>query len=217
MCQVNEVISFENTLKVLRTVFSSGLLTLESFVIYGKSGFKTKLEYIENQYFPFQDVGSIHAKFNNNETRNKVSVIIFSNMKLKISGGLSNVSADHMGYIERMTVRVTSYFSMTTASSSLSLINAQIKIKMSPVIFRKFLYSLQESRKFFSIKEPTLNGRGRISCAKVFPFNGRRGHFSVDPKGTVQLFGFKCIDEVNKSVGEFLDIADAHIKSISSD
>jgi hypothetical protein len=204
MCESKEDNAFKDILDRLLSVEVAGPLKLESYTIYGKSGFKQKMEYVKDAFFPFSQVGSIHCKLLNTQTGNKVSVIVFSNKKIKISGGLSNVAKKHNEYLKQMITCVGAYFAITVQNDRLSLINGQFKISMTPTIFRKFLFTLQESKLFHSIREPALSGRGRISCAKVYPFDGRRGHFQVDPRGTVQVFGFKSFDELDASVDLFL-------------
>lgn len=203
MCESRQQVTFQEVLHRVCSFSIVGPLMLETYVIYGKSGFKEKLEYVKGMFFPFSEVGSVHIKLINKETNNKVSVIVFSNKKVKISGGISNVKKNHSEYVSQMTTCVGKYLDMTLHTPVVSLINAQFKIKMSPVMFRKFIFMLQKSNMFHSVCEPTLSGRGRISCAKVYPFNGRRGHFQVDPRGTVQVFGFKSFDELNTSVDIF--------------
>lgn len=203
MCESKQTISFEDVIQRTGTFSIVGPLKLETTVIYGKSGFKNQLKYVEGMFFPFSEVGSIHMKLLNMKTNNKVSVIVFSNKKVKISGGLSNIKKNHSEYVNQMTLCIGKYLDITLHTPVVSLINGQFKIKMSPVIFRKFIFMLQKSNMFHKVCEPTLNGRGRISCAKVYPFNGRRGHFQVDPMGTVQVFGFKSFDEFNSSVDIF--------------
>lgn len=198
-----------------RTLRSTGVgrkLELVSYTIYGNSGFKNIIEYESGVYFPFTQVGSVHCKFINTETMNGVSILIFSSGKLKISGGLSKVKSNHKEYIDEMVQELISFFTgrlldlLVTPKYNMSMLNAQFRIDMNSQLFRKFLYKLQNSNKFFNIKEPTLSGRGRISSAKVYPFKGRRSHFAVDPKGSVQMFAFKSFDEVESAVKCFLEI-----------
>jgi len=106
---------------------------------------------------------------------NGVSILIFSSGKLKISGGLSKVKSNHSDYIEEMIQELVSFFTgrltdlLATPDYSISMLNSQFWMDMNPRLFRKFLYSLQKSGKFYNIKEPSLSGRGRISSAKVYP------------------------------------------------
>ena len=196
----------------LRSTGVGRKLELERYTIYGNSGFKNKLEYISGSFFPFTQVGSVHCKFLNTESMNGVSILIFSSGKLKISGGLSKVKSNHKEYIEEMVQELVSFFTgrltdlLVVPDYSICMLNAQFRIKMTPQLFRKFLYTLQKSGKFFNIKEPTLSGRGRISSAKVYPFDGRRSHLAVDPKGSVQMFAFKSFDEVELAVKNFLAV-----------
>jgi len=198
-----------------RPLRSTGIgrkLELQSYTIYGNSGFKNKLEYTPETFFPFTQVGSVHCKFLNTESMNGVSILIFSSGKLKISGGLSKVKSNHEAYIEDMVQELVSFFTgrltdlLIIPDYSISMLNAQFRINMTPQLFRKYLFKLQQSGKFFNIKEPTLSGRGRISSAKVYPFDGRKSHFAVDPKGSVQMFAFKSFDEVELAVKNFLEI-----------
>ena len=224
MCSVENKFEFKNIIDKVSgmSVFlpehclrSTGIgrkLELEGYTIYGKSGFKNKMDYIDNSFFPYTEVGSIHCKFLNTESMNGVSILIFASGKLKISGGLSKVKNNHQAYIEDMMQELLSFFTgrltdlLVVPDYTLSMLNAQFRIDMTPQLFRKYLFKLQESGQFFSIKEPTLSGRGRISSAKVYPFDGGKSHFAVDPKGSVQMFGFKSFDEVETAVKMFLEI-----------
>ena len=199
--------------RALRSTGNGRMLQLEGYTIYGNSGFKNKMEYISGSYFPFTQVGSVHCKFINTESMNGVSILIFSSGKLKISGGLSKVKSNHSDYIEEMIQELVSFFTgrlsdlISVPDYTISMLNAQFRIDMTPQLFRKYLFNLQKSGNFFNIKEPTLSGRGRISSAKVYPFEGRRSHFAVDPKGSIQMFAFKSFDEVETAVKTFLDIS----------
>jgi hypothetical protein len=224
MCSIDqnfvlkEVIEKVADMKVFlpeRPLRSTGIgrkLDLESYTIYGNSGFKNTLEYTKNSYFPFTQVGSVHCKFMNTDSKNRVSILIFSSGKLKISGGLSKVKSDHENYIEEMVQELVSFFTgrltylLVGPEYNICMLNAQFRIDMTPQLFRKFLYKLQKSDLFFNIKEPTLSGRGRISSAKVYPFDGRRSHFAIDPKGSVQMFAFKSFDEIELAVERFLAV-----------
>jgi len=221
MCSVNQSFEFKEIIEKIadvsavylpeRNLRSTGLgrkLVLDSYTIYGKSGFKNKIEYNKSLSFPFSLVGSVHCKFIS-ESTNGVSILIFSSGKLKISGGLSKIKSNHQQYIDDIVYELVSFFtgSLSDPTYNISMLNAQFRIPITPQIFRKFLFKLQESKKFFNIKEPTLSGRGRISSAKVYPFDGRRSHFAVDPKGSVQMFAFKSFDEVESAVKTFIEIS----------
>ena len=198
--------------RTLRSTAIGRKLELQSYTVYGDSGFKNKLEYIPGSFFPFTQVGSVHCKFINTESMNGVSILIFSSGKLKISGGLSKVKSNHEDYVEEMTQELVSFFTgrlmdlLVVPNYNICMLNAQFRISMKPQLFRKFLYTLQKSGKFHNIKEPTLSGRGRISIAKVYPFDDRRSHFAVDPNGSVQMFAFKSFDEVELAVTTFMAI-----------
>ena len=217
MCKLEHPVVFKDLIETIHDTFvlcteDKKMLNLEGYTIYGKSGFKNKLEYTPEYFFPFAEVGSIHCKFMNTESMNGVSILIFSTGKLKISGGLSKVKTKHLEYIEDMVKELVSFFTgrltdlLVVPNYNISMLNAQFRIEMTPQLFRKFLFKLQKSCKFFNIKEPTLSGRGRISSAKVYPFNGRRSHFAIDPKGSVQMFAFKSFEEIDIAVKTFLAI-----------
>ena len=224
MCSVDYTFEFKDVIEKLageavilpdRSTRSTQIgrkLKLESYTIYGNSGFKNKLEYIEGSFFPYTQVGSVHCKFVNTESLNGVSILIFSSGKLKISGGLSKVKSKHEDYIEGMVQELLSFFTgrltylLTIPDYTMSMLNAQFRIDMTSQLFRKFLFNLQNSKQFFNIKQPTLSGRGRISSAKVYPFDGRRSHFAVDPKGSVQMFAFKSFDEIELAFQNFIKI-----------
>ena len=221
MCSVEEKIILKDVIEKvavflpknpLRSTGIGRILQLENYTIYGNSGFKNKLEYIPDTFFPFTQVGSVHCKFLNTESMNGVSILIFSSGKMKISGGLSKVNINHEEYIEDMVQELVSFLTgrltdlLIVPDYSICMLNAQFRIDMTPQLFRKYLFTLQQSGKFFSIKEPTLSGRGRISSAKVYPFEGSRSHLAIDPKGSVQMFAFKSFTEVELAVETFLAV-----------
>jgi hypothetical protein len=175
---------------------NGSMMTLESQIAYGKSGFKTVVELEADAY---DNIGSIHYKFKHSKGNN-VSVLLFiKSGKIKISGGLTMVEDCKNKYIQSIVEFVCIFFKQETVCRySISMINAQVKMVICPKTFRKLLYSLQGSNKFSTIKEPALTGKGRITCAKVYPFSGRRCHLSIDPKGTVQFFAFKSFDELEQ-------------------
>jgi len=198
MCQGGEI-QFDSILKSLVHFEATDDLSLQSFIIYGKNGFKTK-----HEYFPGIDVnifGSIHCKLLHSNG-NKVSIIFFRSGKIKIAGGLINLKDDC--YIRSITDSVCSIFTGSPCSFfKISLLNAIFRISMNPRIFRKFIFDLQETGSFHRIKEPTLTGRGNITCARVYPFNNRKSHLSVDPKGAIQMFAFQSFHEIDSVASSF--------------
>jgi hypothetical protein len=183
---------------------------IESFTIYGRSGFKNKLVY-DKDSFQLNDVGSLHIKFINSNNKNKISVLLFKSGKLKISGGLSNVHKNHDEYIDDIVQEVCFFLTgklmnlLIIPSYTITMLNAQTRIHMTPRLLNRFLYTLQESKNFHMIQKPTLTGRGRISASKVYPFKERKSHFSIDPNGSVQMFAFKSFIELKNSMFIFLN------------
>lgn len=214
MTEFNDFVNIEDIIKKITGAAVCEKFDLESFTIYGKSGFKNKIEYVEGTNFYAHKIGSLHIKYINTESMNAVSILIFASGKLKISGGLSKVKSNHKNYMENVLVTIISFLTGSIADFiipkyTISMLNAQIRIDMIPQLFRKFLFTLQKSGNYISIQEPALSGRGRISSAKIYPFNGRRTHFAVDPKGSVQMFAFKTFEEVEAAVETFI----SHLKN----
>ena len=224
MCSVDQKFALQDVIKKItekkvflpeRPLRSTGIgrnLELQDYTIYGNSGFKSIMDYNKDVYFPFSQVGSVHCKFINTKSMNAVSILIFSSGKMKISGGLSKVKRDHAVYIDDIVQEIVYFFTgcladlLVVPDYTISMLNAQFRIDMTPQLFRNFLFELQKSKKYVNVKEPTLSGRGRISSAKVYPFFERRSHFAVDPKGSVQMFAFKSFDEIESAVRTFLEI-----------
>ena len=158
-----EKVSKENVFLPERPLRSTGIgrkLELQSYTIYGNSGFKNKMEYLSESFFPFTQVGSVHCKFINTESMNGVSILIFSSGKLKISGGLSKVKSKHHEYIDDMVQELVSFFTgqltdlLVVPEYTISMLNAQFLIKMTSQLFQKYLFNCrQQSGKFVNIKE----------------------------------------------------------------
>jgi len=51
-----------------------------------------------------------------------------------------------------------------------------------------------------------LTGRGNIVCGRAYPFESRKSHLSISPKGTVQMFAFKTFEEIVDSMNLFLSL-----------
>jgi len=204
MCQGGDI-QFDSILKILVNFEPTHDMSLQSFTIYGKNGFKTKYEYLP--IFEENDVnvfGSIHCKLLHSNG-NKLSIVFFRSGKIKISGGLINLKDD--SYIRSITDSVCSIFTGSPCSSfKISLLNAIFRISMNPRIFRKFIFDLQQTDSFHRIKEPTFTGRGNITCARVYPFNNRKSHLSVDPKGAIQMFAFQSFLEIDSVASSFLKL-----------
>jgi len=202
ICQGGDV-DFAFILNKLVNFEPSNNLSFNSFIIYGKNGFKTKFD-----YFPDIDVdiiGSIHCKLSHSNG-NKVSLIFFRSGKIKIAGGLLRIIDDD--YIQTITHSVCSIFTNHSCIHyKISLINALFRITLNPRIFRKFIFDLQESASFNRIKEPTFTGRGNITCARLYPFSDRKAHLSVDPKGVIQMFAFQSFTEILQTAQSFISSA----------
>ena len=214
MCQGGNV-HFKVILNILSNFDSEVLsLSLDSFTIYGKNGFKTKIDY--NNQIDFSIIGSIHCKLIGSNG-NKLSVIFFRSGKIKIAGGLMNITHNNLElYIQTVTNSICTIFTDHICKEyKISLINAIFRIALTPQLFRQFIYYLQESRIFYYVKQPTFTGRGNITCARVYPFNGRKCHLSVDPKGVIQLFAFQSFSELHRIAHSFLAKCAAHNPPLS--
>lgn len=177
-------------------------INLTTKVLYGRNGFKTKLEYSKGM--EMMSIGSIHSKFEH-VNGNKISVIMFRSGKIKVSGGLvNNKKGNDEEYIKEVVNVICDVFTGEECIRyKMSLLNGISRISMTPQRFRKFLYEVQESKKFDKVKEPTFTGRGNITCGRIYPYEGRKSHISIDPKGGVQLFAFRSFEEVKQVVKMF--------------
>ena len=219
MCNTGHTLDLKNVIHMLcipsECVMLIEQLQLVSYTIYGRSGFKNKLEYTDDSSFPFAEVGSVHCKLVHTTSCNSVSALVFRSGKIKISGGLSKVKENHQSYIDNVVSTLCYFISDSIiVDTKLSMLNAQVKLDLNVKIFRKFLFYLQESTKFSKIQEPTLSGRGRITAAKVYPSSSSRSHLSIDPKGSVQIFAFKSFEELQDCLTLFLGLYDAFKNTI---
>ena len=106
MCNTGHTLDLKNVIHMLcipsECVMLIEQLQLVSYTIYGRSGFKNKLEYTDDSSFPFAEVGSVHCKLVHTTSCNSVSALVFRSGKIKISGGLSKVKENHQSYIDNV-------------------------------------------------------------------------------------------------------------------
>ena len=205
MCECSEM-NIEATLKKIQEMKNvvSEKLTIEKYVLYGKRGFKDKI--MQEDCMNYGDVGSIQCKMMHSNG-NKISVLLFKNGKIKICGGLCQVEMK-TDYVNGVVEDVSEFVSgMKSKRYVISLLNAQFKIEMNSKLFRGFLYKVQESKRFFYVKEPPMTGRGNIVCGRVYSYKGRKSHMAISPKGTVQMFAYKTFEEIKESMNNLIEIS----------
>ena len=178
-------------------------LSMVSSTIYGLSGFKNVMVYNEDSFFPFTQVGSVHIKCKHLNGAG-ISLLLFKSGKFKISGGFPREQTDVIllqSYIEQVAKDVCCHFTGEDAmTTTISMLNAQIKIQIGVQKFRKYIYEVQQSMLFHRVQQPKMSGRGSITNARVYPFAERNAHFAIDPNGKIQLFAFKSFDEIKENV-----------------
>jgi hypothetical protein len=189
-------IAFGDTVRSAMSSNDSSIHFID-YVLYGKSGFKTRVSSLSEESF----IGSVHLKCKDMATGGNISILLFKNGKVKVSGGLSNVFQCHEEYISKLVSNLlTRLFGEGAWSHSICMLNCQTKVQLCPATFIQFIRRLQSSAEFFCVKEPTLRGRGRINVAKAYPFEESKSHLSIDPNGTIQLFGFKSFSDIDSAV-----------------
>ena len=204
MCEGKEM-DVQSTLKLLDSTSQvSKSVKLDSYVLYGKRGFKDKIS-IEDRFVWCDLIGSIQCKMIH-LNGNNISILFFKNGKIKISGGLCNID-NKSDYINSV-VQDTSIFLMEEPCKNyeICLLNAQFKIEMNNRLFRNSLFKVHESKIFYYVKDPPMTGRGNIVCGRAYPFESRKSHLSISPKGTVQMFAFKTFQEIVDSMNLLISV-----------
>jgi len=210
MCNANTSIDFKTVATVLTPTGDNlkYLQVVKKPQIYERGGFKKTLEY--NDYNDIGDeAGSMQLMCIHKTVMNKVSFLIFKNGKVRISGGLSSVKENQQQFIDQIIGDIMNV--ITTKSCdyeyNITLLNAQYKLsELNVKCFRRFLFEASKSNKFHKVFDPVLKGKGRISVGKVYSYEKRKSHISVDSNGLLQFMAYKSFQEIELQLSLVKDI-----------
>lgn len=209
----------------LRTLWRS--LEATSLVICahppGQLGiYLTYMNCVENELY---QIGSLSIKIKVCEESINISMLIFKNGRVKVSGGLGKMECDKtltdiefcLFFHETILFPVMqSVFGFTdTNHYVLQKKNINASMKMTKTIgkelFLEFLDRLSTRFNHNSITLPEImqrdgKRRGRICAVKVKNVTGKAGSFAVDHGGKVQFFAYSSIDDLKSHTEDLLSI-----------
>lgn len=136
------------------------------------------------------NIGSINAKFLLNNG-NKLSVLIFNNGKIKISGGFCK-NIDPKLYIESIVKSICLWCYTIDKGYKISCLNGQIYCGKFNGLSQLKRYLI--GKQFAKIYDPKPNQCGRRDALKIKFFDHQSGTGTIGIKGTMQIFGIKSFD-----------------------
>jgi hypothetical protein len=177
---------------------------------------------VENELY---QIGSLSIKIKVCEESINISMLIFKNGRVKVSGGLGKMECDKtltdiefcLFFHETILFPVMqSVFGFTdTNHYVLQKKNINASMKMTKTIgkelFLEFLDRLSTRFNHNSITLPEImqrdgKRRGRICAVKVKNVTGKAGSFAVDHGGKVQFFAYSSIDDLKSHTEDLLSI-----------
>jgi hypothetical protein len=157
-------------------------------------------------------IGSIHLKLDYNTI--KLSIILFSNMKMKFSGGLQRLehfspTIDFWNFVKGTIIQpcVGLFFENAITGEFVSgMVNASCKLG-EKLVFGTFLKKIDKV-KGLSAKQITLpkclttpGARGRI-CSLKIKRNDMKGTLIFDHHLSLQAFGYRDLDHMSQDISE---------------
>jgi hypothetical protein len=177
---------------------------------------------VENELY---QIGSLSIKTKVCEGSINISMLIFKNGRIKVSGGLGKMECDSMLTDEEFTLFFNNImifpvmnivFEFTETDQYIlekKNINASMKMTkpIGKELFLEFLDRLSTRFNHNSITLPEImqrdgKRRGRICAVKVKNVTGKAGSFAVDHGGKVQFFAYASIDDLKSHAADLFSI-----------
>lgn len=145
-------------------------------------------------------IGSVSFKINY-EGRT-LSVLIFKNGKIKISGGFPEAllscrdSTTMDDYIYKVVSAIQEVTKLEICDTKLSCLNGQLSTAMFKDVAQLTMFIKSKSHLFSKVKPPDFDIPGRRGAFKLYLHKTRKTHIAIDIKGKSQIFAATSFEEL---------------------
>ena len=166
----------------------------------GHLGATVKLNRLFEEGIKNELIGSV--KFSLDVMGTKVSVLVFNTGSCKLCGGFpSSVKESfdvvaYNNYLHECQNEFEKVTKLKIKSSRLICVNGQFRIEKMVDLIALDKYIKNHQNKFYHVKQPNLDSKGRRGAYKLYLHKHRKTHIAVDYKGTCQVFACKTIQEL---------------------
>ena len=131
-----------------------------------------------------------------------ISVIVFSNGRIKLSGGMSGMVKDQkslLEYVNEVMEGLSKWLKVRVSEPGVIMcLNGICRSGRTHTAMELRDMIEMKSKNFTRIIQPDLNRRGgRRSAYKCYLLADRKLHIAYDHKGTAQIFGARSYDELS--------------------
>lgn len=166
----------------------------------GQLGSSMYLSELHSSGITTDTIGSVSFKINN-EGRT-LSVLIFKNGKMKISGGFPEAllscrdSTIMDDYIHKTVSVIQEVTKLETCDTKLSCLNGQLSTAIFKDVAQLALFVKTKAHLFSKVRSPDFDLPGRRGAFKLYLHKSRKTHIAIDIKGKSQIFATTSFDEL---------------------
>lgn len=166
----------------------------------GQLGASAKIDELHAAGITTETIGSI--SFKSILDGKTISVLLFKNGKIKISGGFPSELlycrdvATMNQYIHKVVTSVQTIIKMDIKNTKISCLNGQFQTQKFDNVNHLYIYLKSKECQFHRMKAPDFDIPGRRGAFKLYLHRNRKTHIAIDTKGKSQIFAAISFDEL---------------------
>jgi len=166
----------------------------------GQLGASAKIDELYVGGITTETIGSI--SFKTIVDGKTISVLLFKNGKLKISGGFPSELiycrdvATMNQYIHKVVTSVQTIIKLDITNTKISCLNGQFQTQRFDNVNHLYVYLKSKEWQFHRMKSPDFDIPGRRGAFKLYLHRNRKTHIAIDTKGKSQIFAAISFDEL---------------------